>query len=108
VTDTRARDALAAALHASVGHRDQHPDFRGCSDCIPRIDAILAHPFTPDQRRALAAAFHPEARAALLAELEAGVEGLWTHTRRNGFATPGLWVDRATVLDLIRKAGERP
>lgn len=53
MTDTRARDALAAALryvslyHALYDDRQTHA----------AADAILAHPYTPDQRRVLAAAF---------------------------------------------------
>ena len=36
------RDELAAALHVRRGHRDTHPDFRGCSNCSPEADAIFA------------------------------------------------------------------
>lgn len=35
-------ERLAKALHETRGHRDLHPDFRGCSSCSPDAAAIIA------------------------------------------------------------------
>ena len=33
-------ERLARALHINAGHRDKHPDFRGCTVCSPAAEAI--------------------------------------------------------------------
>jgi len=44
------------------------------------------------------------ASVAVVEALESDVYKLWTHARRNGFATTSIWVDRAEVLRLISAA----
>lgn len=82
MTDTRARDALAAALRGPDGLPEPIGRIRRrwwrlgwLSGNAVNLDAILAYPFTPDQRRALAAHFDDGLREAAQAVIRVGDSG---------------------------------